>query len=272
MSDHLLVVPLLLATFASPPVLAQPSGPPGGPEAGAGTQPARADVAPTTKPGDDLPGVSMDRAAGHVDVAAVLIRRKADWLELLATTPGMREHEALLTLEAKPSHAHFALLMLGLEPGRPRDIERRGDEYVAKPPQGPPVRIALIYEENGERREVPANRWIMNRKTNQPLENNRWLFTGSRIVRSQKGERFYLADRSGSVISLVNFGDDVLVRDTTATNRTDNEQWGARTKALPPVGTAVTIRLKPVEVADGDDAADSEPATRERPAATQPAR
>jgi hypothetical protein len=255
-----------------------PAGPPGpGPARGepATTQPAGQAETPATQPADDegqLKHVTVDREAGHVEVTAELIRREANWLELLATTPGSREHEALLTVKGKPSHVHLGLIMLGLEPGRPRELIKKKDgedvQWITKRPKGPPLGIWLIYERGGKTRKTPANRWIWNREAERPLESNRWLFTGSEIVKSHKGKRFYLADRSGSFISLVNFGDDVLVRDTTATNRSDQEQWGANTKLLPANGATVTIRIKPLPKDQGEPQADSDSAD-ENPAASE---
>jgi hypothetical protein len=243
---HLGAAVVLVTAALGPACWAQPAGPPNV----NATQPA------------ELEGVTLNREAGYVDVASVLIRRQADWLELLATTPGSREHETLLTVKAKPSHIHLALLLLGLEPGEPQRVERRGETYITHPPKGPSVALSLIWEEDGQRRQAPANQWILNREADRPLKNNRWLFTGSHVVETDADGRFYMADRAGTVISLVNFGDDVLSRATTASNRSDQERWGANTEVLPPKGTAVTIRITPAKK--------QEPANA--PAATQPTR
>ena len=78
-------------------------------------------TAPATQPSAaaGLPGITVDRAARCIDIEAVIVQRDAPWLELLACTKGSREHEAILSVTAKPSHIHLALIMLGLEPGAP---------------------------------------------------------------------------------------------------------------------------------------------------------
>ena len=48
-------------------------------------------------------------------------------------------------------------------------------------------------------------------------------------------DEIYLADLNGSVISLVNFGDDLLTRHTKLTNQTDDGQWTANKAQIPRV-------------------------------------
>jgi hypothetical protein len=246
-------------------LLAQPAGPRSLPDS-ARTQPEEGLQQGPARPGE-LKGLTIDPGAGHVDIQAKLIRREAKWLELLATTPGMREHEALLTIDARPRHIHLGLLMLGLKPGRPLDVVEQGEGWAVKPPKGPAVQVRLLYEKDGEQRNVAANKWIFNREKDKPLGSNRWLFTGS-LFATFEGERFYMADRSGSVITLVGFGDDLLTRETTMTNRSDGQQWAANTKLLPKKGAAVTIRLKPAPQTKGTEKA--EPTGDAEPATTQP--
>src|SRR5690606_16414817 len=49
----------------------------------------------------ELPGLRLDREKRVLDVEATVNRREGDWLELLACTPGTREHEAILTVTAR---------------------------------------------------------------------------------------------------------------------------------------------------------------------------
>jgi hypothetical protein len=235
----IVIGPVALLCFLASQGLAQPAGPRSVPESA--TQP-RMEAEPGKLGGID--GLTIDPEAGYVEVEATLVRREADWLELLATTPGGRTHETLLTVKPAPRQIHLGLLMIGLKPGRPLDVKRRGEQWIRQPPRGPEVLISLIYKADGQTHRVPANKWVINRETEQPLESNRWLFTGSKFV-SFEGDRFYLADRTGTAISLVGFGDDLLCRDTTTTNRTDAQQLAAHTDILPAKGTAVTIRLTP---------------------------
>ncbi len=201
-------------------------------------------------PAEAWPGIRLDREAGIIDLEATVVNREVEWLELLVCSPRTREHEAILTAEALPSHIHLALLTMGLEPGEPLSWERGEDgQGVIHPPTGPAVELLILLEPSPDnpdgRRVVPANEWVLDRATGEPLEDNVWLFAGSRFV-EHEGREYFLADQSGTIASIVNFGDDLLTRATTTTNQNDEQAWGAVTEAIPPVGTRVILRLRPV--------------------------
>jgi len=192
-----------------------------------------------------MPHVRVDRVGRFVDVDASVNLREADWLELLACTPDSRTHESILVTEAQPSHIHLGLVMLGLEPGSPMRWEKIEHQYRVDPAYGPKVAVSIVMDDGGQLVEVPANQWLANQETGKPPKDNIWLFTGS-IFSKKNDPPTYVADLSGTVLSLVHFGDDVLARATDQTNHSDNGAWQCHTQAIPPVGTQVVIRLRPV--------------------------
>ena len=208
----------------------------------------------TTRPGDSsstgesaqvMPHLTVDRQSGWVDVEARVVLREAGWLELLACTPTTRTHESILAVHALPSHIHLALMMLGIEPGQPMQWLHDGDEPQVELPRGPLIAVSILVSQDGNEVEIPANQWIVDQKTGQLMANNLWLFTGS-FMYEQADMPPYQADVSGSVVSIVNFGDDMLARATDLTNRTDDRAWSPNTEAIPDVGTDVVLRLRPV--------------------------
>lgn len=201
---------------------------------------------PASQPAGGLPHVTIDRQQRCIDLEATVVLHESEWLELLACSPRSREHEAILTIPARPSHIHLALLTLGVQPGAPMKWWRQGDQAKWSDPTGPRIAVTILFEQNGKKVEIPANEWILNQKTKEVLQGNHWIFTGSEFSELD-GERVYRADLNGTVISLVNFGDDLLSRQTEMTNTDDDSTWGVNVKAVPPVGTKVIVRLKPLE-------------------------
>lgn len=227
-------------------LLAMGSGARGQGAASPASAPAPATQPAATTQATAIPHLKVDVKERFVDIEARVIVRDAKWLELLACTPKSREHESLLTVDARPSHIHLALLMLGLEPGNPLSWKRDGEKTEIIPPRGPRLAVTLRYEKDGKTVEVPANTWIVNQKTHEVFADNIWLFAGSKVV-EYEGQTMYLADANGTAIALVNFGDDLLTRDTKMTNQSDDATWGCNTEQIPTVGTAVTIRIRPVD-------------------------
>ncbi len=193
-----------------------------------------------------FPHMTINLADRTIDLDAAVVTRESDWIELLACSPESREYESILVTEARPSHIHLSLLMLGIEPGRPLSWRQTDTGYEILPPAGDPVIVSLLLPESGVKREIPAGNWIVNQQTGEMMTPSNWLFTGSAFA-DQADARVYKADLNGTVISLVNFGDDLLARPNRLMNHNDNQAWQANTAAIPPLGTEVTIRLRPAK-------------------------
>ena len=174
-----------------------------------------------------------------------MANRQPEWLELLACKPGSREYESLFTVAALPSHVHLALLMLEVKSGSPLWAQMKDQNRVVHLPTGGKVSVSIIYQKNGTELKVGANQWILNRESGKFPKSDIWLFTGSKVI-EHEGRKLYMADLNGTIISLVNFGDDLLARPTDRTDKTDDRMWRARTDQIPPVGTKLIIRLEPV--------------------------
>lgn len=224
-----------------------------------------------------FPAVTLDRDAGHVDVRGRVIGGPVEWLELLACRPGTREHESVVTLDARAEHLHAALLLLGLPPGTPADARWEGDTLVQTPPSGPGLGVFFVFNDAPDR-PVPAGIYVADQTTGTPLgpappgadavvpdaaeSGGGWLFTGSRLVEGRE-RAYFLAEENGTLISLVNFGDDLIARDTPRPADGGNGFWAlnpapAGWPALPAPGTPLTVRLTRLP---GPDAA---PAPRPR--------
>ena len=193
----------------------------------------------------DENGITLDREARTVDIAAKVCLREAEFLEQFACSPDTREHESILVLNAQPSMIHTGMLLLGLEPGSPLTWVEEGDRVRTIAPRGPEVQVFIVTtDDEGEETVVPANTWVKDQKTDEPMVGNTWLFAGSKFV-EVNGEEMYVADAYGTAISLVSFGDDLLARagDLTDQNDSHGKVWGTNTEVIPAVGTEVRVRL-----------------------------
>jgi hypothetical protein len=163
-------------------------------------------------------------------------------LELLLTRKNQKEHEAILAADVDARKVHEALLLAGATPGSP---VRFAPAFV--PASGTRIDIDLVYSHNGTTHTVPAQHWIRNIATQQPLEHS-WVFAGSMLVEDPfdpKGPKRYLANE-GDVINVANFESallDLPVESSKADNNRGYEAWEER---IPPEGTKVSVILKPV--------------------------
>ncbi len=173
------------------------------------------------------------------------------WLEQIICLAGTRTHESVLITEAKPSHIHAALLLIGLQPGRPGWWKIGPDDpaatkWIVEPPKGSPVSITIAWTDAQEQlHEVPAREWVRDFHTHELLPEGPWIFGGSMMKPDYTGVITYVADRTGSIAGLVTFGDELLgwneiLPDQEAVMA---PEWEANTPAMPEPFTPVTVRL-----------------------------
>ena len=190
-------------------------------------------------------GVVADRARGEVRVRAEVACNQG-WLEQAACARGTRDHESLVVIGAAASSVHAAMLLVGLEPGAPgswRESPGTPGGIERVPPLGPEVELWIRVGD----REVPLSSWIAGPARGRRFEEHPWVFAGSRMRTRRDGTgQDYAADRSGSVVGIVTFGDEVIAFRDVVPDRTDvsEPQWQARTDAMPAPGTVVELVIR----------------------------
>jgi len=197
------------------------------------------------------PGPALVRLGSRieVDLAAREIRAEAQsaldagWLEQAVCRAGTREHESVLVVDFAPSLLHAALLMIGLEPGRPGRWELAADGRVVRlAPEGPRLELSVVrHDPAGERVEAPLTHWIRGVEGHS-LPDHPWVFAGS--LREASG---YVADFSGSVVGLVTFGDEVIAYEEVLADAAavDEPALLVREDRVPTPGTTVTLVIRP---------------------------
>lgn len=187
------------------------------------------------------PGVWIDWQSPAVIVEAQVVLRRGP-LEFLACFAG-KEHESILRLRASATHIYMALGLIGLTPGHPPVWDSGRQEYGR--PAGDLVSITCEWEGEAGRQAVDACDWLCEIEYARPALDRPWVFAGS--LRRDDGE--LAADRSGVGIALVDFPDSLLSMSRGFPSRLESLWAVARTEAIPPVGTAVRVVLRPARPA-----------------------
>lgn len=214
------------------------------------------------KPGAEkveLPGITIDAKQKRIDVAAK-VALDAGLLELVVCTRDTKEHESLLIVDAVPMHIHAALLLIGAENGHPAMAKPANEErtqWLHLPPRGDEVLVSLVYpdpEDQDKTIERPISDFLK-RSERSPVAQNEedldgpakvfdaFLFAGSVLIDREDGERTYVADQTGNVISISTFGDEVLCLPAQISQDNAALVWSVNDKYLPAVGTKVKLRL-----------------------------
>ena len=192
-----------------------------------------------------LPGVKVDVKAKQVRVECEAINANMP-LEFFCVLSGTAEHESILRTDAKPSHIHLALLMLGMTPGEPVRYSDAAKKWI--PPQGPPLHISCEWQtKDGKTVSQPAHRMMRNVKTKKAMPALTWVFCGSRMMDDGK----YAADTTGYVVSVVNFDLTLIDIPDLASNSNESLEWEFNPDTCPEKGTKVWMVLEPAGKADG---------------------
>jgi hypothetical protein len=208
-----------------------------------------------------LPGVTINLKERCVDVASTVCLGEGA-LELVACTKDTKEHESVIMIEAVPKHVHTALLLIGAKPGNPamrKPLDKEGTRWMDVPPAGGAVDVSVVYpDKDGKMVERPINDFIIandegpDGPANESSEakperfpTSTFVFAGSILHKPEDGPPQYIADGTGSVISITTFGDELLCLPDFHGRENGSLMWQIDSTHLPPVGTKVTLRLRP---------------------------
>jgi biopolymer transport protein ExbD len=189
-----------------------------------------------------LPGIVVDTKVREVRLEGEVCLQRGG-LELLACSPGTREHESILVIKAKPSHIVFALALLGLSPGQPGYMTE-GGSY--SPPGGTVVDITVRFsaakpDGKTEIVEVPAWKLLKPAGSESGLERPlQWVYVGRPSEAALRA-----ADQEGTVICLSNFSEAVLDVPFESSSINADLLYEANPAVVPPVKTPVEIILRP---------------------------
>jgi hypothetical protein len=202
-------------------------------------------AAATAQPGPvikTLPGIVVDTKAKEVRLESEVCLQRGG-LELLACSPGTREHESILVVKARPSHIVFALALVGLSPGQPGYMTEAGS---FSPPGGTVVDITARFtvsrpDGKTEIVEVPAWKLLKPARSESGLERPiQWVYVGRPSEAALRA-----ADQEGSVICLSNFTEAVLDVPFESTSVNADLLYEANPAVVPPPKTPVELILRP---------------------------
>ncbi len=155
-------------------------------------------------------------------------------LEVLICTQYGKTHESLLTTKVSPLHLNVAFLLLGLEGGNA--VKYQGHSTK---PTGSPVQISFKFKKGDKERVIRAEDWVYNNHTKRPMLHTHWVYVGSVVT-----ENGFMAQRQGQIVTT--FHDPFTLIDNPLPGGADDTIYIPYTRVLPPLGTPVTVLIKPL--------------------------
>ena len=189
----------------------------------------------------------------------------AGQLELLVSEAGMKTHEAVISVKAKPSTVHAGLLAVGARQGTPVKYE---PEYAVATGDIIDVKV-MWWDRDGKPHEARGQDFARNFRTKKKLEHE-WVFAGSGMWKDESNGRVsYMADSAGDFICVSNFSSAMMDLPIESSADNDGLSYEAFTENIPPRGTKVRVILTPMskasEHADDGSKRDTADDSGERP-------
>jgi hypothetical protein len=161
-------------------------------------------------------------------------------LEMFACTRNTKEHESIVSVNAKAYLVHAGLVALGAEPGHPVRFQ---PEYL--PPAGTEIEVLVRYrDENGKIQTVRAQDWIKDNRTGKPMEYP-FVFAGSSFYTDPDTNKKYYQAEHGDFVCVANFGTAMLDIPAKSSKSNEELEFEALTKKIPPLGAPVQLVFKP---------------------------
>lgn len=145
-------------------------------------------------------------------------------------------HESLFRTKVSPKSIHTSLLLLKLKAAKgffenlwaekPKEID-----YSANL-----VRVTVSWDLNGTKYEGSLEEMALNQKDDQGIEENSFVFTGSRII-----EGTFLAETGGSILAV--YGDEDSIINSSDHDSANDDVWYGNKAKMPPLECPVTIRF-----------------------------
>lgn len=145
----------LLAWLTMSPLPAEADDKPAGDDAAA-AKPAAGEPVPLNRQGTVL----LDKKNKRVLLKTQVVQRNRS-LELFCCLKGSKEHESILSLDAKAYVVHTALLALDARPGSPMRYDAEAEPPAYHPPTGQKIDIFVNWtDEEGKSHRETAKSWI----------------------------------------------------------------------------------------------------------------
>lgn len=183
-----------------------------------------------------LGDIVIDKATRTVEFPAQVNMDKG-LLEYLIVHRRGKTHESLLRTDISPYNLQIAFMLLGFEI-TDKPLAMQG---ATERPTGEAVSVSFIRGKDAGS-PVPADAWIVTKTTMDGPSSDTgtiaWVYTGSFVDLGR-----FMAEQTGQIAAI--YHDPVAMIDNASPGGESDKIWFVNEMTVPPVGTAVTVIIKP---------------------------
>ena len=156
-----------------------------------------------------------------------------------------KEYESIIIVDATTKEIYDALSKLGVEVGTPPGYDAEKDAPI--PPTGTAFIMSVAWKDGDEMKKVRAEELVLNVKTQKPLQQVAWVYSGSRIVPDLDSEdedaMMPQAFMSNDIVALRVFDASALFQNPLPESSEENI-YKKNDAMLPELGTPITLTIE----------------------------
>src|SRR5262245_5532038 len=159
---------------------------------------------------------------------------------MFACTRNTKEHEAIVSADAKASLVHAGLLSLGAEPVHPARFQPKYE-----PAEGTEIEILVQWKDDkGKMQTARAQDWIRDIRTKKAMTYP-FVFGGSVFWKDPESGKLHYQAEGGDFVCVSNFGTAMIDIPVESSKSNDELEFEAFTEKIPPLGAPVRLVFKP---------------------------
>ena len=156
-----------------------------------------------------------------------------------------KAYESIIVVDATAKEIHNALSELGVKVGTPPSYDEEKDEPI--PPKGTEVFIFVEWQAGDKTEKVRAEELVLNLKTQKPMQQVAWIYSGSRVVPDLDSEdeeaMVPQAFMSNDIVALRLFDASALFQNPLPESLEENI-YKKNDALLPELGTPVIVTIE----------------------------
>ena len=166
-------------------------------------------------------------------------------VEYLVCGRNGKEYESIIVVDATAKEIYDALEKLGVAVGTPPAYDEEKDEPT--PPKGTALIISAEWKDGDTAKKVRAEELVFNVKTQKPMQQVAWIYSGSRIVSDLDSDdedaMIPQAFMSNDIVALKRFDASALFQNPLPESEEENI-YKKNDALLPKLGTPVILTIE----------------------------
>ena len=166
-------------------------------------------------------------------------------VEYLVCGRNGKEYESIIVVDATAKEIYDALEKLGVAVGTPPGYDEEKDEPT--PPKGTALIISVEWKDGDTAKKVRAEELIFNVKTQKPMQQVAWIYSGSRIVSDLDSDdedaMIPQAFMSNDIVALKRFDASALFQNPLPESEEENI-YKKNDALMPKLGTPVILTIE----------------------------